>query len=1707
MGGGALYGGSSSQSACAPNCYQPQGLGLQASYYTSLDVTLDRTPFDAGTLFLSTLEPALDFSWGSAPPRAGMASNGYSVLWNGFLVPRITGAHRVCFDTEGASSLALDGVSVSCANGVTLVAGRRYALDARLQHLFGLESAILRWQEPGSAGLSTVPTSALRAPDDLLTDSYRCDAFPNGACRATRLPFCDVQHLHDLFVPGAACTADAQCAPSRCDTQRGRCEPSAAVCPQGVGTGLWGSYFSMLTDGGLSPQGARLDPQPASVVVSPTNSTQYLVRWAGFVRAPVDDLYTLCVTDGVAAVLRVNGLLEGADVTPACTRIGLRAGQLVRVEAQALKFTLAPVRLTWQSRRVPHEAIPTAYLFPTPTQTVDAGVQSLRLEADAGAFMLADAGVVPFCAARPSPPASCRNGVRDGDELNTDCGGVCAVCNGCAAGLLATSCPVGPLEACSSTAQCPGRLECSGGQCRDLCPAQVQGDGFAVSHFSSARVFDTRDGAVFIGPPEVTRRESTAEVPVQSAIGGQQLSFTGTQWEAELQPTVSGLHEFTLVPSTVFAEWGVQVGTARGAASQPLAVTLTAGQKVRVRFHYVPRTLFPGPASFQWRLPNAGAPTPIPTSAAFSGLAPCGCFDGGGCPAVCTADSPCTSQEGACVGNAGCAGGAVCSDAGVCRDPCPSGWGSGLHVEYFPGTSAVGAPAAARLTALPSVSGADGPLPPPFVAQLRGGLRVPKTGPYVLCLVGTAAATLELDGRAVATAGGTCATVQLVEGSLHDVRVHSVHEFSSSQVQLTWASTSIPTNVIPTSQLFPADAGAARCRPPTTPGPECSNGLLDSRELNVDCGGDCPPCVDCAVVSAPSSRCPRGLGAPCGSDSHCAGRLVCGADGGCADDCPQQVFGDGVWARYYDESRLVVVDGVETRIEPPVVSRVEPTVDADFTSSVPPGLSAPSRPYLATWDAELLVPTSGDYSFGFDVSAGLGAATLRVAGSAVLPNGTVALVGGTRVALHFEYRHFPRPGEHVRLRWMPPGASTFDTIPRALLVSGRAPCGCLPGSSCVQRCEAARSCHVGEGRCVDDAGCAAGAVCGVANGAAFGLEPSENVCVDPCAAGQGGGLWGEYRDATGALRLARLDPSFLNAPVPGLAPGWTVRWSGSVRPEFSAPWRLCLPTTEVGRVFLDGALIADSQSCSLPMTLVGGRRYELRVELLVTRPFSQLAQVTWQSPETPKGVIARTASFPPPSVSGGCRSVEPPPAAACSNGVQDVGELDVDCGGVCAPCPRCVPGVCSAACPCGVGSPCASSDECVGRLACVPGIDLWRCRDACPQNPGPFFDDAGVVIGGLGSDGFPVKHGDGLWAEYFGPDQQWSMVPTDAGLVETSGRPVLAHVEQTVNVSSGSPVVGLATNSLLFVRWTGEFEAASEGVHEFCLTSTSPGAVTRLSVDGVPTACDTPFTLVPRQRLALTAEVLLGSVPQLNAALTYRPPGASVATVIPQQRLFSLRAPCETQADGGGTVACSATKPCVSGQGVCTPARDALLNFVTCTAGTWCVAGTCVDPCGGRAGVGLTAEYVSAGGFDGADAGRAVRVEAPALAVFAPPIAGFPSAGWSVRWRGALRPSVTGLHSLLVNCNRDCRLRVDGRLVADTAAPRSAPLSFVAGRRVAVEFEVLEVPVSFVTAQLGWSGPSTGFADQLVPVGVLFPLPAVVRDAGVAVGLDAGCAP
>ncbi|MEK5395466.1 PA14 domain-containing protein [Paenibacillus sp. FSL K6-2859] len=145
----------------------------------------------------------------------------------------------------------------------------------------------------------------------------------------------------------------------------------------------------------------------------------------------------------------------------------------------------------------------------------------------------------------------------------------------------------------------------------------------------------------------------------------------------------------------------------------------------------------------------------------------------------------------------------------------------------------------------------------------------------------------------------------------------------------------------------------------------------------------------------------------------------------------------------------------------------------------------------------------------------------------------------------------------------------------------------------------------------------------------------------------GMGLKGEYYDNINlsGLKLTRTDVNLnfnwgLSSPTPSLgADTFSVRWTGTIKPKYSETYTYYMVADDGVRLWIDGQLLIDtwvtqaSELKSLPITLIAGQNYDIRIEYF-ENDGGATAILQWSSASQIKQIVPQSQLYLPAEITG-----------------------------------------------------------------------------------------------------------------------------------------------------------------------------------------------------------------------------------------------------------------------------------------------------------------------------------------------------------------------------------------------------------------------------------------------------------------------------------------
>lgn len=135
--------------------------GLTGVYFNNKDFT--------GTS-VTRIDPAINFSWGTAAPVSGISAFTYSVVWTGYVLPKFSQEYTFFMKTDDGARVYVNGTKIieswkdqpakEYSGKITLNKDQRYAIRVEYYQNWGGSTAQLRWSSSSQAK-EIVPQSQL----------------------------------------------------------------------------------------------------------------------------------------------------------------------------------------------------------------------------------------------------------------------------------------------------------------------------------------------------------------------------------------------------------------------------------------------------------------------------------------------------------------------------------------------------------------------------------------------------------------------------------------------------------------------------------------------------------------------------------------------------------------------------------------------------------------------------------------------------------------------------------------------------------------------------------------------------------------------------------------------------------------------------------------------------------------------------------------------------------------------------------------------------------------------------------------------------------------------------------------------------------------------------------------------------------------------------------------------------------------------------------------------------------------------------------------------------------------------------------------------------------------------------------------------------------------------------------------------------------
>ena len=138
----------------------PGGGGLKGTYFRAMD--------ESRGIAIERVDPTIQFDWKDQQPYKGMNRDRFQILWEGHLVPPVSGNYRFRMEVDDKATLKIDGRTVMRmvstgqreSGEVRLEAGTPVPISLAYQEEYSFASMKLFWQVPGGE-MKIIPSQAL----------------------------------------------------------------------------------------------------------------------------------------------------------------------------------------------------------------------------------------------------------------------------------------------------------------------------------------------------------------------------------------------------------------------------------------------------------------------------------------------------------------------------------------------------------------------------------------------------------------------------------------------------------------------------------------------------------------------------------------------------------------------------------------------------------------------------------------------------------------------------------------------------------------------------------------------------------------------------------------------------------------------------------------------------------------------------------------------------------------------------------------------------------------------------------------------------------------------------------------------------------------------------------------------------------------------------------------------------------------------------------------------------------------------------------------------------------------------------------------------------------------------------------------------------------------------------------------------------------
>ena len=402
--------------------------GLLAEYF-------DGRNFEESKLV--RVDSQIDFDWADGSPAPTVASDSFSVRWQGFLKPEFSETYEIVTTTNNGARLWIDGVLLVdhwtsdapwpavFSIPVVLQAGQLHAIRFEMFEGRGSASASLEWSAPSvprevvpparlfSQGVSNLPPTASMQVSPLIAPAGVTVAFdaasssdPEGEALSFLWDFgdgaaSDLETATHVYSQAGTYTVTLSVVDSA--GQSDSSEVTVVATPGspggGAGEGLLGTYFSErnLSGGSLTRIDPVLDFSWGTAAPDPSlPADDFSVRWLGWIKPEFDETYNLITKANNGVRLWLDGQLlidrwTSAGPWPATVvaSASLQGGSFHFVQIDFYEASGgAEMQLDWESPSQSREVIPTGRLYPaqsgnrSPIAVATASRLSVRLNAE-----------------------------------------------------------------------------------------------------------------------------------------------------------------------------------------------------------------------------------------------------------------------------------------------------------------------------------------------------------------------------------------------------------------------------------------------------------------------------------------------------------------------------------------------------------------------------------------------------------------------------------------------------------------------------------------------------------------------------------------------------------------------------------------------------------------------------------------------------------------------------------------------------------------------------------------------------------------------------------------------------------------------------------------------------------------------------------------------------------------------------------------------------------------------------------------------------------------------------------------------------------------------------------------------------------------------------------------------------------------------------